>query len=169
MQIISCTLIFVLFSIGTTLFPKEDILKLLKSDDKLFSYEVDSIPDPILKVMSEIAREEIIISEPFAEFNDSDAIDNENLPFRRLIFTVHSEQEKHWIIYYEKGGRSHNSYLVYVTLNIDDEVSSIYIFAPDTNNDIIRRGKDLSKKLKDEEFIIIYNNGKPLKRNYLGF
>ena len=129
-------------------FPTDQMIKILELNDRYFSYEIKSIPASIFTEMSEITGE---------------------LPFRRLIFAVHSKDKKEWLIYYEKGGRSHYSALAHAILGDQNEVEAIYNLVPETTVEIIRDKKTLCKRLKGSAFMIIYDNGEPLPRAYLSF
>ncbi len=163
-------LIFLLltpFFIG--LFPDGEIVALLKGGQNRFSSDVSEIPKPILDKMEAIAGEPIALANSGGDFNSSDAIEDETLPFRRLIFAAWSKEKDEWLIYYEKGGRSHSTFLTYATLDESGEVGSIYNLSPNMKREIIIDRKVLCEKVKKGDYTIIYDNGRELKRNYLSF
>jgi hypothetical protein len=148
--------------------PKDSILRLLLNESSPHLTQIDSIPTKIFNKMSDIVDEEILFANFGADFNASDVIDTENLPFRRLVFSICSANRKEWLIYYEKGGRSHTTFLTYAKLDNKNEVECIFNLSPNSKELLLEKQK-LIEALRNDDFIVIYDNGKPLRRNYMGF
>lgn len=148
--------------------PKKSILNLLRDKSSIVILHIDSIPSAIFKKMNTVVSEQFAFASPKDEFNESDIVKDERLPSRRLIFALHSKDEKEWLIYYEKGGRSYNTFLSYAKLSKDGHVECIYNLSPKSKKGKIQK-EELIESLKSDNFTVIYDNGKPLQRNYQEF
>lgn len=80
-------------------------------DEFVIYTTVDSIPEPIFNAIPNNSFEGVIaMADPGEDYNKSDAVDNPDMPFSRLIFAGHSDQI--WFIYSEEGGIARHKRLV---------------------------------------------------------
>lgn len=149
--------------------PNRNIIDLLdcESCDTFHTWKV--LPSSVIEKMSECIADSITFADANQKFNQSDAVEDEKIPFRRIVFITKSSKGNEWLIYYEKGGRSHISYLTYAALGNDNLVKCIYNLSPHAIKNNILQKNELKDVIKSGEYTIVYNNGKSLRRPYIPF
>lgn len=72
-------------------------------DEFVIYTTLDSIPAPIFNAIPTTSSEAVtVMADPGEDYNETDTVENPNLPFSRLIFAGQSDQI--WFIYSEEGG-----------------------------------------------------------------
>ncbi len=85
----------------------EDFLQ----DEFVIYTTLDSIPEPIFNAIPYTSSDAVTaMADPGEDYNESDMVDNLDLPFTRLIFAGQSDQI--WFIYFEVGGIARHKLLV---------------------------------------------------------
>ena len=150
-------------------FPSKKVLNLFEEDKLEFSENLNKFPKVILKEMETILDEEILLAGPNENFNKSDAIEDETWPFRRMIFLAWTKTKKEWLLYYEIGGRAHNTRLVYSQFDKNNKIKKLYCLAPDFYGNFTTSKDFLIEQMKSGNYATMYNNGKPRKIPYVPF
>ena len=85
-------------------------------DEYVVYTTVDSIPKPIIDTFSSYPDVGIPMADPGEDYNETDVEDKPGLPFSRLIFAGHSDQN--WFVFSEEGGIArHNKLVLYKYTN----------------------------------------------------
>lgn len=117
--------------------PNRNIIDLLdcESCDTFQTWRV--LPSSLIEKMNECIADSITFADANQKFNSSDAVDDENIPFRRIVFIIKSNISNDWLIYYEKGGRSHVSFLTYAALDKENHIKCIFNLSPFANREVV--------------------------------
>jgi hypothetical protein len=69
-------------------------------------------------------QKEFAMADPGRPFQVTDAISDESLPWRRLIFAAN--QNGRWLVHYEKGGIGHSYYMFVFQVRSNDKADLIW-------------------------------------------
>lgn len=154
-------------------FPLEKIINLFDNEELVYYDDINCFPNEIKAEMEFIIEDgleyKIEFAKPDENFNRSDAIEDENWPRRRMIFMASTKSKKDWLLYYEIGGRAHNTRLVYSQLKKNNKIKKLYCLAPDMNSPFTKSKEFLLDQIKSNNFSILYDNGKPWEIPYVPF
>lgn len=150
---------------------QNQILEMLDDPKTEFFYTSDKIPEAMMARVKEVSEKEISYNDEFAmanpaeDFNES-CVKDEKLFSRRLVFLAkHSNK---YVLCYERGGRAHN--LLISFSKIKNGRASYYNFSLSgiPENEYSDIGS-IKSALRNENYLLTFNNGKATKRQYVAF
>jgi hypothetical protein len=85
---------------------------------------VKALPRPVLQVFSEQGGSRFLLADPGKKFEATDAIDDSNIPQKRLIFAGVLDDK--CFVHYEQGGIAHSYVLALFRLTSNDTIEPLW-------------------------------------------